>query len=158
MEEKQRLGRDVFIALAAIGWADGTLDGEEADAIVRAALDEGLELDEIADIEAATKEPVDIGVIERGNMTKEDRLFVYAVAAWMTRLDGTISEKEIEALTKLGDALKIPEGPRNAAAKIAHELADASGEQSVARYDLVGLRKIIGERLRASAARRTGKE
>ena len=35
----EKMGRDVFIALAAIGWADGTLDADEADAIVRAALD-----------------------------------------------------------------------------------------------------------------------
>lgn len=155
MEESQRrLGRDVFIALAAIGWADGNLDGEEADAIVRAALEEGLELDEIADIEAATKEPVDIGVIERGNMTKEDRLFVYAVGAWMTRLDGVVSEEEEKALTKLGDALKVPDGPRRAAARIAHELAEHSGESTPARYDLPGLRKVIAQKLEESAARR----
>src|SRR5262249_21185453 len=42
---EQRLGRDVFLALAAVGWADGKLDEEEADAIVRTALEEGLELD-----------------------------------------------------------------------------------------------------------------
>jgi uncharacterized membrane protein YebE (DUF533 family) len=154
MEANPRLGRDVFIALAAIGWADGKLDGEEADAIVRTALDEGLELEEIAEIEEATKHPVDIGVIDRSNMSKEDRLFVYAVAAWMTRLDGVISEEEEAALAKLGDALKIPEGPRKGAARIAHELAETSGEQSPARYDLPGLRKVIGERLRESAARR----
>jgi uncharacterized membrane protein YebE (DUF533 family) len=154
MEEKPRLGRDVFIALAAIGWADGTLDAEEADAIVRAALEEGLELEEIAEIEAATKSPVDIGVIDRANMTKEDRLFVYAVATWMTRLDGEVSDEETEALGKLGDALKVPEGPRNAAGKVAIEIAESTGEESVTRYDLVGLRKIISERLQKSAARR----
>src|SRR5206468_12674692 len=51
MEEQRRLGRDVFIALAAIGWADGKLDSEEADAIVRTALEEGLAIDEISEIE-----------------------------------------------------------------------------------------------------------
>jgi hypothetical protein len=97
---------------------------------------------------------LDITTIARGNMTKEDRLFVYAVAAWMTRLDGVISEDEEQALAKLGDALKIPEGPRRAAARIAHELAETSGEQSPARYDLPGLRQIISQRLRESAERR----
>jgi tellurite resistance protein len=38
-------GRDVFIALAAVAWADGTLDPDEADAIVRAAADLGVELE-----------------------------------------------------------------------------------------------------------------
>jgi uncharacterized membrane protein YebE (DUF533 family) len=155
MEESQRrLGRDVFIALAAIGWADGNLDGEEADAIVRAALEEGLELDEITEIEAATKAPVDIGVIDRSNLTKEDRLFVYAVAAWMTRLDGVVSEEELVALDKLGAALKVPPGPREAAARIAHELAEQSGESTPSRYDLPGLRKVIAKKLEQSASRR----
>ena len=79
-EEKPRLGRDVYIALAAVGWADGNLDQEEADAIVRTALEEGLDITEIAEIEAATKERVDLGVIDRKNLSKEDRLFVYAMA------------------------------------------------------------------------------
>ena len=35
--------KDVFIALAAVAWADGTLDPDEADAIVRAAVDEYLD-------------------------------------------------------------------------------------------------------------------
>ena len=80
-DQPARLGRDVFLALAAIGWADGNLDPEEADAIVRTASEEGLDIDTIAEIEAATKQPVDIGIIDRKGMSKEDRLFVYAVAS-----------------------------------------------------------------------------
>src|SRR4051812_13333125 len=96
-----RLGRDVFLALAAIGWADGKLDAEEADAIVRTALEEGLELEEIAEIEEATKQPIGLETIDRSQMSKADRLFVYAVASWMTRLDGEIHEKEQAALASL---------------------------------------------------------
>src|SRR3954469_21467272 len=102
-----RLGRDVFMALAAIGGAVGKLDQEEADAIVRTALEEGLELEEIKEIEEATKNPIDLSVIDRSQMSKADRLFVYAVAAWLTRLDGQVQEAEVEALNKLGELLKI---------------------------------------------------
>ena len=91
MAEKTKLGQDVFIALAAIGWADGTLDRDEADAIVRTALEEGLEFDEVTAIENACKEPVQIGTIDLSALSKEDRLFVYSVAAWMTRLDGKVT-------------------------------------------------------------------
>ena len=149
-ENKPKLGRDVYIALAAIGWADGHLDQEEADAIVRTALEEGLELDEIAEIEEATKKPVDIGVIDRKNMSKQDRLFVYAVASWMTRLDGTVSETELKALGVLGDVLKVPERPRQHADALAQEVANMSEDDRPARYDLVALRRMIGERLRAA--------
>lgn len=156
-EGKQRLGHDVFIALAAVGWADGQLDPEEADAIVRTALEEGLELEEIAEIEAATQQPVDMGVIDRSGMSKEDRLFVYAVASWMTRLDGLVTEGEEGALAKLGEALKVPERPRQHADAIAREVADLPEGDRPARYDLPALRRIIGERLeRARAAREGG--
>jgi uncharacterized membrane protein YebE (DUF533 family) len=147
---KTRLGRDVYIALAAVGWADGQLDQEEADAIVRTALEEGLELDEIAEIEAATKSPVDIGVIDRKNLSKEDRLFVYGVASWITRLDGVVTEGEQAALSQLGDALKVPEKPRLLVDGIAQDVANLSDDRP-SRYDLVALRRIIGERLAASS-------
>jgi uncharacterized membrane protein YebE (DUF533 family) len=153
-EQKQALGRDVFVALAAVGWADGKLDPEEADAIVRTALEEGLELEEIQEIEAATKQRVEIGEIDRRNMSKQDRLFVYAVASWMTRLDGRVTDAEIEALRRLGDALKVPEKPRLYADQIAQEVAELSPDDRPARYDLVALRRIIGDRLREAQARR----
>ena len=157
-EEKPRLGKDVYIALAAIGWADGRLDREEADAIVRTALEEGLDLKEIEEIEAATKEPVDIGVIDRRNMSKEDRLFVYAVASWMTRLDGVVTDTETEALAKLGAALKVPERPREHADNIAQEVASMPKGDRPDRYDLAALRQVISERLKAAQALRAARK
>ena len=146
MERKTGLGRDVYLALAAVGWADGQLDQDEADAIVRTALEEGLELDEIAEIEEATKKPIDIGIIDRKNLSKEDRLFVYGVASWITRLDGVVSTAEQTALDKLGEALKLPSKPRTVVDGIAQDVANLSDERPD-RYDLLALRRIIGERL-----------
>jgi len=148
-EEKPRLGRDVYIALAAVGWADGNLDQDEADAIVRTALEEGLDITEIAEIEAATKERVDLGVIDRKNLSKEDRLFVYAVACWLTRLDGVVSVAESQALDRLGEALKIPAKPRGIVDSIAQDVANLSDDRP-SRYDLIGLRRAIGERLKSA--------
>src|SRR5215471_25277 len=108
---KPALGRDVFLALAAVGWADGQLTPEGADAIVRAALEEKMDLDEIREIEEATKKPVDVGVVDRMSMSKADRLYVYSVASWIASLDGKVSDKEQEALAKLGAALGVPETP-----------------------------------------------
>lgn len=137
----------MFLALAAIGWADGKLDQEEADAIVRTALEEGLELDEISEIEEATKAPIGLETIDRSNMSKADRLFVYAVASWMTRLDGVVHEQETAALDRLGDLLKVPEKPRAHADAIAREMVDLGEDDRPARYDLKKLRETIGERL-----------
>jgi uncharacterized membrane protein YebE (DUF533 family) len=148
MSDEKKLGTDVFLALAAVGWADGKLDAEEADAIVRAAVDEGLSLEEIAAIEESTREPVDIGVVDRKAMSKDDRLFVYAVACWIARLDGKVTAEENDALAKLGERLGVPERPRVHAEAIAREVAEWPEGDRPARYDLAGLRRILGERLR----------
>lgn len=152
-EDKPRLGRDVYIALAAVGWADGNLDQEEADAIVRTALEEGLDITEIAEIEAATKERIDLGVIDRKNLSKEDRLFVYGVACWLTRLDGVVTAAESDALNQLGEALKIPEKPRGLVDGIAQDIANR-GDDRPSRYDLLGLRRAIGDRLKSAQAKK----
>jgi uncharacterized membrane protein YebE (DUF533 family) len=152
MATNRILGRDVYLALAAVGWADGQLDTEEADAIVRAALEEGLELDVIAEIEAATKKPTEMGVIDRLHMSKSDRLYVYAVASWITRLDGVITEEEEKVLTKLGEQLGVPEAPRRHADEILQELT--AEDQKPARFDLIKLRTILDERLSAAQAAR----
>jgi uncharacterized membrane protein YebE (DUF533 family) len=142
-----RLGRDVYLALAAIGWADGRLDPDEADAIVRTAVEEGLPLEQIAEIEEAARKPIDMGVIDRTALSKEDRLFVYAVAAWMTQLDGRVAETELAALASLGDSLQIPEQARGQVATIARDIAELPAGDRPARYDLRRIRKILGSRL-----------
>ena len=148
------LKRDVFVALAAVAWADGKLEQDEADAIVRAATEAGLELDEIQEIEQATSKPVDLGVVDRSGLSKEDRLFVYAVACWIARLDGRVTDEENEALGKLGEALGIPERPRGHAEAIAREIAELPEGDRPARYDLAALRNTIGQRLQSAAAAR----
>jgi uncharacterized membrane protein YebE (DUF533 family) len=151
-----KFGADIFVALAAIGWADGQLDSDEADAIVRAAVDEGLSLEEIAAIEESTKQRVDLGVIDRSALSKDDRLFVYAMACWIARLDGRVTPAESDALAKLGERLGVPERPRVHAEAIAREVADRPEGDRPARYDLAALRSILGERLRqAQDARRS---
>jgi uncharacterized membrane protein YebE (DUF533 family) len=151
------LGRDIYLALAAVGWADGNLDREEADAIVRTAHEEGLELDAIAEIEEATKKPVDMGVIDRLHMSKADRLYVYAVASWITRLDGVVTPEEEAVLVKLGAALGVPEAPRKHADAIMQEIADMPQGDRPERFNLFELRRTLDERLAVAQAARAGK-
>lgn len=146
-ETTTRLGRDVFMALAAIGWADGKYLQDEADALVRFALEEGLDVEEAAEIEEAIKEPVSFGDIDLTRLTKEDRLFVYAVGSWMIRIDGDIAPTELDALKRLGDLLKIPDKPRVHAEAIAQEVAALPAGDSPSRYDLPRVRTLISERL-----------
>jgi uncharacterized membrane protein YebE (DUF533 family) len=142
-----KLGKDVFLALAAVGWADGKLGSDEADAIVRCALDEGLELEEISAIEEATKKPLELDDIDVSRMSKADRLFVYAVATWIVRIDGDVAPAETDALARLGDALKIPAKPREHASTIAAEIGNQGESDKAAFYNLPKLRRTLQKRL-----------
>ncbi|MEN9581047.1 MAG: hypothetical protein RJA70_4056 [Pseudomonadota bacterium] len=143
----EKLGRDVFMALASVGWADGKLDQEEADAIVRLASDEGLELEEIAAIDEATKNPVSAQQVALTKLSRQDRLFVYAVAAWMTRLDGQISESEVARLGQLGDWLQLDEKSRVVVDGISRDVGQLPAGAKPLRYDLGQVRRLIQERL-----------
>ncbi len=142
------------MALAAVGWADGQLSSDEADAIVRAACDEGLDLAEIGAIEEATKKPLDVGAIDISKMSKADRLFVYAVGTWIVNIDGAVAAAEKAALDRLGQALRIPARPR----EIVHEITAAIGRLShgdePAFYNLPKLRTTLKIRLAEAAGLR----
>ena len=142
-----KLGRDVFVALAAVGWADGALAEDEADAIVRMAAEEGLEVEEIVEIEEATKNPVEVGEIDTRNLTKDDRLFIYAVGAWIARVDGVVMPEEITALNKLAEALKLPDKPREHADNLAIEVGRVSESDKPLFYELRSLRRTLMARL-----------
>ncbi len=142
------LGRDVYLALAAVGWADGQLTQEAADAILRTAAEEGLSLEDLERIRAAVNTPNDVGVVDRMNMSKADRLYVYAVASWIASLDGPVSPAAEQALEKLGSALGVPAQPRQRADEIMREIAAADDRPD--RFDLRALRQTLAERLEAA--------
>lgn len=153
-EERSRLSRDVFMALAAVAWSDGSLDPDEADAIVRAALEEGLDLDTVAEIEEATRSPVALGTLDRHALTREERLFVYGMAKWIARMDGVITQAESSILERLAGHLDIPDRARAQVEGIVQEVAELPDGDRPPQYDLRRLRELIQERMLAGARAR----
>ena len=88
--------------------------------------------------------------------------FVYAVASWMTRLDGVVTIQEQLALDQLGELLQIPKAPREHADAIAKEIAELPEGDRPDRFDLRTLRDTIQPRLeeaqRARAALKESEE
>jgi uncharacterized membrane protein YebE (DUF533 family) len=150
------LGRDVYLALAAIGWADGRLSEDAADAILRTAAEEGLDVDDLEMIRLAVEKPTDIGVVDRMNMSKADRLYVYAVAAWIASLDGAISSAERQALVRLSRELGVPDAARQRTDEIVDELL-AHHDRSD-RLDLRALRNTLDERHSAAHQARLARQ
>jgi len=158
------LNKDAFLALAAVAWADGKLDPDEADAIVRAAADDGLDLEELEKVEAdvvayrdrprtAKAEP-DLSFLDRSSMSKQDRVFVYASACWIAQIDRIVTPEESDALRLLGEKLGVPDRLRARAEELAREIAMLPDGGRPDRYDLAALREKIGDRLGPSSSQK----
>ncbi|MBK6691107.1 MAG: DUF533 domain-containing protein [Myxococcales bacterium] len=147
------IDKRVFLALSSIAWADGKIEPDEADGIVRAAIEAGLELDDVADIEAATAKPIPLESIDLPSLSKEDRIFVYAMACWLAAIDDSTSEAETAAVQALGEALGVPEKLRAKAEGLVNEVGALPEDRKPARYDLDKLRALIGERLASPSSR-----
>jgi hypothetical protein len=160
------LPEDAFLALAAVAWADGRLDPDEADAIVRAAADEGISIEGLESIEGSVKayrerphdgprdgphdgkrgDP-DLSFLDRSNMTKHDRVFLYGVACWISQLDRIVTPEESDTLQRLGERLGVPDRLRARAEELTREIASLPDGDRPDRYDLARLRERIGDRL-----------
>jgi uncharacterized membrane protein YebE (DUF533 family) len=151
------LPKDAFLALAAVAWADGRLDPDEADAIVRAAAEEGISIEGLESVEQSVKayrdRPSDakglpdLSFLDRSSMTKHDRVFLYSVACWIAQIDRVVTPNESDTLQLLGEKLGVPDRLRARAEELVREIASLPDGDRPDRYDLAGLRERIGDRL-----------
>ncbi len=114
--EYTRLGKDVFLALATIAWADGVVAPAEAEALVRAARASGLAGDDLAAVEAALRERSALDVVGTLHLDDEEKLYVFCLAHWIAGVDGFVDDQEKVALTELGDRLGLSADDRARAA------------------------------------------
>lgn len=142
-----KLNRHVFLALATVAWADGVLAPEERKGILRAAAGAGFSPEECAELDVAIQKPRDIDSLSLGRLSAVDRVFVYATAVWLARIDGVVDAGEVAALGRLGDKLMLSERVRAAADGTAAEVATMPSGDRPDKYDLVSLRSLLEERL-----------
>ncbi|MCC6217079.1 MAG: TerB family tellurite resistance protein [Polyangiaceae bacterium] len=129
------IGKDTLLALVAMAWADGAVAPEEAAGIRSAARQLGLDAAAAGEIEAALGRRIGVEEIETLRMTRATRLFTYAVAAWITEIDGRVDPGEAAALQLLGDRLGLSAVARERARAATHALA--GGDRGL---DLTALR------------------
>lgn len=144
-----------FLALAAIGWADGSLQRNEADGLVRAAKACGVAAGELAEVEAATKQRITLDAVDVGGLGRWEQVLTYALASWLAALDGIQSTDERETLARLGDALGLDKALRVRAAAAANDIACLPAGGRPDRFDFVKLADRLRERLPQVAAAAT---
>jgi hypothetical protein len=141
------LPKQSFLALAAIGWVDGSLQRIEATGLLRAAKEAGLKGEDYAAIERATKNVLTLDEVDLGEMSARDQLLTFALGAWLSQVDGVVSPSERETLTKLGERLGVSEPLRIRATAAANDIACLPGGGRPERYDFEALVARLRERL-----------
>jgi hypothetical protein len=145
MDKKLRV--ESFLALAAIGWADGSLQRIEREGLVRAAKECGIAGDELALIEQAAKEHRTLDGVDLGGLSRWEQVLTYALASWFAALDGVVSTSEQETLVRVGDQLKLDPLLRVQATAAANDIACLPGGGRPDRYDFVKLVLRLRERM-----------
>ncbi len=148
-----KLGKNVFLALTAVGMADGTATDDELEALAHAARESGLEGTDLDEIKAAARTSKGkFSDVSKLPLTPEERLFAYAIATWLVRVDGMVMPEEKMALAQLGDALRLADSDRTRASAASFRVWQLDPNVRPQRFDLgalaEGIRKALAESLR----------
>ena len=141
------LPKESFLALVAVGWVDKQLQRVEVTGLMRAAKEAGLPAQDIAEIEAATKAPMDLGALDFGKLGQWEQVLTYALAAWIAQVDGVVSTSESDMLADLGTKLGLAEPLRKRAAVAANDIACLPQGGRPEKYDFEKLIARLKERM-----------
>lgn len=141
------LPKQSFLALAAIGWVDGSLQRIEAEGLVRAAKEAGLGADDVGEIEKATKAKVGLEAIDVAGFGKWEQVLTYALGAWFAQVDGVVSTSEHETLVELGNKLGLDDALRKRASAAAYDVACLPEGGKPGKYDFQKLVARLKEKL-----------
>jgi hypothetical protein len=143
------LPRETFVALAAVAWADGRMSKDEANGLLHTAQAHGLGGDDLATVGRATKEKVDLAAFDASGLSATQRLVTYALASWLSRIDGMQQGAEIDSLRALGKKLEsadVTDFKLRSAAAAAFDVAMLPEGRRPDRFDFAALEKAISER------------
>lgn len=141
------LPKEAFLALAALGWADGSMRKDERAGLARAAKACGVEGDDLAAVEAALTKQTTLADFVPGDMTEWQRLLTYALAVWLTRLDGIQSTDEHVSLADLAKRLDLPKPTCDRASAAALDVAVLPAGGRPETFDFVKLAERLKEKL-----------
>jgi hypothetical protein len=139
-----KLGKNVFLALAAVGVADGAASANELEAILHAAEQSGVTGADLEEIKtAASTVKGNFAEVSKLRLTPEERLFAYAIATWLVRVDGMVMPEEKMALYSLGNALKLADGDRTRASAASFKVWQLDPTVRPQRFDIAALAEAI---------------
>jgi hypothetical protein len=101
------LHKGILLALATLAWNRGEASMYVKKAVVRLARASGLSGAELDDVRQALASPRSAGGAGLHGLSNEERILVYALAAWALRVEGETDEGEARELGVVGDRLGL---------------------------------------------------
>jgi hypothetical protein len=136
-----------FIAIAAVGWADGWMRKTETEGLMHAAKACGVEGEDLSRVEEAVKNGAKIADVDVSAMSGWQRALTYAIANWLARLDGVVNSEELSHLKELGGVLDLPQPKLDAAGSAAFDIACQPGGHRPEKFDFEALAKRLAVKL-----------
>jgi uncharacterized membrane protein YebE (DUF533 family) len=145
------MNTQVFLALATVAWANGDLSADERAGILNAARSAGYSEQELAVLAKAIETPRELSSLSLQRLSALDRVFTFAAAEWLARLEGKVGQQEAAALKALGDFLKLSEAVRAKARQAVQDIAKLPTGDKPDRYDFVKLREVLERSMQTKA-------
>ncbi len=141
------LPKEAFLALAALGWADGSIRPSEKAGLLKAATTCGVAGEDLAAVERALSTESRLDGFVPGDMSDWQRLLTYALAIWMARLDGVQSTEESDLLKDLAKRLDLDKAKTDRASAAAFDIFCLPESGRPERFDFAALDKRLREKL-----------
>lgn len=143
------LPKEAFLAIAAVGWADGRMRKDEAAGLIKAAESIGLGGDDLEAVEAAAATESRVEDVDLSALSPWQLALTYACANWVAKLDGVVNAEEVKSLRALGEATGLPDNKLQAARSAAFDIAVLPGGNRPEKYDFSALENRLKEKLPA---------
>ncbi len=147
------LPKEAFLALAALGWADGRMTPIEKAGLMRAAGACGVAGADLATVEAALSQETSLDSFVPGDMSEWERIFTYALGSWFSRLDGVMSTEEHESLRALAKRLDLDKPVCERASAAAFDVSVLPDGGKPDKFDFSRLETRLREKLPQHAAK-----
>ncbi len=146
------LGQEGFLTVVAVERADGLVRAEEPHRLRAAAREAGRSEAEQRPVRAALDEGLELESLDLGVLSGAERALTYAFAMWLGKVDGLVNAEELKALRKLGALLGLAEPKLKLAASAAFDISCLPGGNRPEKFEFSKLEARLREKLPALMA------
>lgn len=146
------LRKQGFLAVVVVARADGLVRAEEAQGLLGAAREAGLDDAELGEVKTALEQGLELDSVDLSGLSGAERALTYAFAVWLGKVDGLVNAEELKTLRKLGGLLALPEPKLKLAASAAFDISCLPGGNRPEKFEFSKLEARLREKLPALMA------